>query len=63
MLLVFSNKGKGMQSSSEQPLVGEERYVTTLITAAKETTPTASLGKLRRLLQRKCHIKIELCVR
>ena len=29
---------KGMQSSSEQPLVGEERYVTTLITAAKETT-------------------------
>ena len=27
-----------MQSSSEQPLVGEERYVTTLITAAKETT-------------------------
>ena len=34
---VLSNKGKGMQSSSEQPLVGEERYVTTLITAAKET--------------------------
>ena len=28
-----------MQRSSEQPLVGEERYVTTLITAAKETTP------------------------
>ena len=27
-----------MQSSSEQPLVGEERSVTTLITAAKETT-------------------------
>ena len=26
-----------MQSSSEQPLVGEERYVTILITAAKET--------------------------
>ena len=26
-----------MQSSSEQPLVGEERYVTTLIAAAKET--------------------------
>ena len=25
-----------MQSSSEQPLVGEKRYVTTLITAAKE---------------------------
>ena len=29
-----------MQSSSEQPLVGEERYVTTLITAAKETRKT-----------------------
>ena len=27
-----------MQSSSEQPLVEEERYVTTLITAAKETS-------------------------
>ena len=39
MSLVLSNKGKGMQSSSEQPLVGEERYVTTRITAAKETTP------------------------
>ena len=26
-----------MQSSSEQPLVGEEYSVTTLITAAKET--------------------------
>ena len=26
-----------MQTSSEQPLVGEERYVTTRITAAKET--------------------------
>ena len=35
MLLVLSDKGKGMQSSSEQPLVG--RIVTTLITAAKET--------------------------
>ena len=31
------NLRKGIQSSSEQPLVGEERYVTTLITAAKET--------------------------
>ena len=29
-----------MQSSSEQPLVGEERYVTTRITAAKETKRT-----------------------
>ena len=37
MLLVLSNKGKGMQSSSEQPLVGEEHCVTTWITAAKET--------------------------
>ena len=26
-----------MQSTSEKPLVGEERYVTTLITATKET--------------------------
>ena len=32
MLLVLS-KGKGMQSSSEQLLVGEERYVTNLKTA------------------------------
>jgi len=32
------NLRKGMQSSSEQPLVGEEHCVTTLITAAKETT-------------------------
>ena len=32
MLLVLSIKGKGEQSSS-----GEERYVTTLITDAKET--------------------------
>ena len=31
------NLRKGMQSSSEQPLVGEEHCVTTLITAAKET--------------------------
>ena len=35
---VLVNLRKGMQSSSEQPLVGEERYVTILITAAKETT-------------------------
>ena len=32
------NLRKGMQGSSEQPLVGAERYVTTLITAAKETS-------------------------
>ena len=38
MLLVLSDKGKGMLSSSEQPLVGEEHCVTALITAAKETT-------------------------
>ena len=37
MLLVLSEKGKGMQSSREQPLVGEEHCVTSLITAAKET--------------------------
>ena len=41
MSLVLSNKGKGMQSSSEQPLVGEEHCVTTLITAAKETSKLA----------------------
>ena len=32
-----------MQSSSEQPLAGEERYVTTRITAAKETTAALDL--------------------
>ena len=40
MLLVLSNKGKGMQSSSEEPLVREVTFVshvTTLITAAKQT--------------------------
>ena len=31
-----------MQRSSEQPLVGEECYVTTLITAAKETSTTVA---------------------
>ena len=31
------NLRKGKQTSSEQPLVGEEHCVTTLITAAKET--------------------------
>ena len=43
MSLVLRNKGKGMQRSSEQPLVGEERYVTTLITAAKETIDLQAL--------------------
>ena len=38
-----------MQSSSEQPLVGEERYVTTLITAAKEATFNIELKKKARL--------------
>ena len=46
MSLVLSNKGKGMQSSSEQPLVGEERYVTTRITAAKETNLKFIVAKL-----------------
>ena len=44
MSLVLSNKGKGMQSSSEQPLVGEEHCVTTLITAAKETIYPSALN-------------------
>ena len=35
------NLRKGMQSSSEQPLVWEQHCVTTLITAAKETTRNA----------------------
>ena len=34
------NLRKGMQSLSEQPLVEEERYVTTRITAAKDTKVT-----------------------
>ena len=36
-----------MQSSSEQPLVREERYVTTLITAAKETRWMKALNSLK----------------
>ena len=36
------NLRKGMQSSSKQPLVGEENCVTTLITAAKETINRAT---------------------
>ena len=47
MSLVLSNKGKGMQSSSEQPLVGEEHCVTTLITAAKETRATRAENKIK----------------
>ena len=34
-----------MQSSSEQPLVGEERYVATRITAAKETSTDTMYNK------------------
>ena len=34
------NLRKGKQGSSEQPFVGEEHCVTTLITAAKETILT-----------------------
>ena len=41
-----------MQSSSEQPLVGEEHCVTTLITAAKETNMGDSLSHLDDLLIR-----------
>ena len=44
MLLVLSDKGKGMQSSSDQPLVGEEHCVTTLITASKETNSNSVLS-------------------
>ena len=39
------NLRKGMQSSSDQLLVGEEHYVLTLITAAKETTVQATFSK------------------
>ena len=35
-----------MQSSSEQPLVGEEHCVTTLITAAKETITRAACNDI-----------------
>ena len=44
MSLVLNNKGKGMQSSREQPLVGEEHWVTTIITATKETTKGVTWG-------------------
>ena len=49
MSLVLSNKGKGMQSSSEQPLVEEERYVTTQITTAKETTQRANQSNIQKI--------------
>ena len=38
------NLREGIQSSSEQPLVGEERYVTTLVTAANETIKTVQVS-------------------
>ena len=44
------NLRKGMQSSSEQPLVGEEHCVTTLITAAKETSRDIPEWTLPRIL-------------
>ena len=40
------NLRKGTQSSSEQPLVGEEHCVTTLITAVKETTHSFASNSL-----------------
>ena len=43
------NLRKGMQGSSEQPLVGEEHCVTTLIKAAKETSQWRNL--LRKMWQ------------
>ena len=54
-----------MQSSSEQPLVGEERYVTTRITAAKETTLEPDLNSLYcyfshfyvRIIMKRHHLK------
>ena len=45
-----------MQSSSEQPLVGEERYVTTLITAAKETAYFLTLDCLADRVRNKCRM-------
>ena len=55
------NLRKGMQGSSEQPLVGEEHCVTTLITAATETT--VSTARQRKLLGVKngWHIACDAC--
>ena len=41
------NLRKGMQSSSEQPLVGEEHCVTTVITAAKETRYVVTRSRMK----------------
>ena len=54
MSLVLSKKGKVMQSSSEQPLVGEERYVTTRMTAAKDTRPLVENGNSHRTSEYRC---------
>ena len=43
------NLRKGMQSSSEQPLVGKEHCVTTLIMAAKETSASTVFSHLSKL--------------
>ena len=56
MLLVLSDKGKGMQSSSEQPLVGEEHCVVTLITAAKETNSLVTSTHLHFCLNLEIHV-------
>ena len=55
MLLVLSDKGKGMQSSSEQPLVGEEHCVTTLITAAKESIKDRDLRLWKSIMSASSH--------
>ena len=60
-----------MQSSSEQPLVGEEHCVTTLITAAKETNylqDWINISKIKFCYQRLAivyclHNEIGLCLK
>ena len=54
---LLDNLRKRRQSSIEQPLVGEERYVTTRITAAKETNSGIALphfGFICDLLLNRC---------
>ena len=46
------NLRKGMQGSREQPLVGEEHCVTTLITAAKETRRRCTADEKARIIRR-----------
>ena len=51
-----------MQSSSDQPLVGEEHYVTTLITASKETIFNLDyLCFYYYLLSRNCTVRRKSC--